>query len=306
MHKDSTVSALRAFQWSVFQTVTIIGPGLLGASAGMAMHANGLAKRVVCSTRRVETRLACEQAAWCDAAYADASDAVVDADFVIICTPVHTILPLLEAVGRNLKPGCIVTDVGSTKGLIVRGARGLVPAGVHFVGSHPMAGSEKSGFAAAQMDLFQGRACFVTPLPDTDSEAAAQVVKFWRRMEMTVESIDPERHDEIVANISHLPHLLASTLAAYLDTRPHPWRDFAGGGLRDTTRVAAGDPQMWKEITEQNAEEILRAIEGFEQELQALASTIRNGQGFSIQSILERGQAYRQRLQPRPSDYDSA
>lgn len=297
---------MRRFTKGVFSTVAILGPGLLGASAGAAIFQNQIAERIVAWARKPETRLLCEQAEWCDEVFESAAEAASEADFIIICTPVHTILPILDSISKSLQPDTIVTDVGSTKSLIVRLARGVPPAHAHFVGSHPMAGSEKSGFSAAHSDLFENRACFVTPLTDTPAAPVDTVVRFWNALGMLVDTVSPEEHDEIVANISHLPHVLASALCSYLDTRPHTWRDFAGGGLRDTTRVAAGDPGLWKDIVEQNADEIVRALRGFQAELHTLESAIINKQTSGILSILERGQHYRARLNSNTSNHDSA
>ena len=290
----------------MFSTIAILGPGLLGASAGIAAHEAGLAKRIVAWARKPETRLQCESAEWCDAVYKEAEDAAAEADLVIICTPVHTILPVFESIASKLQPGTIVTDVGSTKSLIVRLSRAHVLRGTHFIGSHPMAGSEKQGFSAGRSDLFQNRACFVTPLPDTSTEPLEKLVRFWSQLGMHVQSVSPEDHDEIVANISHLPHILASALCSYLDTQPHQWRDYAGGGLRDTTRIAAGDPGLWKDIIEQNSDEILRALRAFQEELQSVSAAISNKQTATLVNILQRGQSYRARLNTETSDHDLA
>ena len=290
----------------MFSSIAILGPGLLGASAGIAAHEAQLSKRIVAWARKAEVRLLCEQSTWCDAVYTHAEDAVKNADLVIICTPVQTILPIYESIAAALKPGAIVTDVGSTKSLIVRMARGVTPEGTFFIGSHPMAGSEKSGFEAGCGQLFKERSCFVTPLADTPEAPLEKVVRFWAGLGMHVQSVSPEKHDEIVAHISHVPHVLASALCSYLDTKPHDWRDFAGGGLRDTTRIAGGDPGLWKEIVEQNSDEIVRALQGFQEELRAFESAVINKQPASIMNILQRGQTYRARLNSKTSDHDSA
>lgn len=290
----------------MFSTIAILGPGLLGASAGIAAHQACAAKRIVAWARKSDVRVLCEQSDWCDAVFADIKEAVVDADLVVICTPVHTILPIYASIAHHLKPGAIVTDVGSTKSLIVRDARSHTPEDSYFIGSHPMAGSDKSGFSSGRGDLFQNRACLVTPLSDTPSAPLDKVVRFWGSLGMHVHTVSPEDHDEIVANISHLPHILASALCSYLDTRPHTWRDFAGGGLRDTTRIAGGDPGLWREIIEQNSDEILRALRGFQDELHTLESALRNKQTATIMNILQRGKDYRARLNPHTSDHDSA
>ena len=296
--------SLKSFHGRVFSTVAILGTGLLGSSAGIAIHQARLAKRIVAWARKAEVRVRCEASEWCTEVYADPLEAAKDADLVIICTPVQTILPIYESIAPKLKTGAIVTDVGSTKSLIVRMARGITPAGTYFIGSHPMAGSEKNGFEAGDGQLFQNRACIVTPLSDTPEPQLETLVRFWSRLGMHVSSVNPEDHDQIVAHISHLPHVLASTLCSYLDTQPHSWRDLAGGGLRDSTRIAGGDPGLWKDIIEQNSDEIVRSLRAFQEELHTLTSAIANRQTATILNILQRGQQYRARLNPAASDHD--
>lgn len=280
----------------MFRQATILAPGLLGASLLMALKERGLATRTTVWARRAEARLECEAQPWCDATFADPRQAVKGADFVVLCPPVEFIVPLLGDIAPALSPDALVTDVGSTKSLICREARGIESPGWTFVGSHPMAGSEKTGLAHARPDLFAGRACFITPLPDTPPTATERTARLWRELGMDVATASPERHDEIVAHISHLPHMLASVLCSYLATRDEDWRNYAGGGLRDTTRIASGDPGMWKAIAEHNREEILRAMDGFEHELHRLRSALCDDRLFEVRSLLERGKAYRDRL----------
>lgn len=282
----------------MFKQITILGPGLLGASLLQAAKQRGLCQSTAAWSRRAETRAKCEGQPWCDAVYADAGKAVAKADLVVACTPVDTIVPLLEKIAPKLKAGALVTDVGSTKSLICRHGRAALPKKIGFVGSHPMAGSEKTGLDHATPQLFQGRACFVTPLLDTPAKDVDKLTKFWKALGMEVATTTPEAHDEIVAHLSHLPHLLASTYCAFLSTRDPKWAHFAGPGLRDTTRIAAGDPALWKAITMENREEILRALDGFQKELDILRTALANSQPFAVQHTLERGRDFRVRLRP--------
>lgn len=280
----------------MFKTIAILGPGLLGASLMQAARQHELCQRTIAWSRRPETRIRCEQQPWCDSVMPTASEAAANADLVVICTPVETIAPLIHDISTSLKPGTLVTDVGSTKSLICRQAHAATPSKVHFVGSHPMAGSEKTGMENASASLFQQRACFVTPLLDTDPAACDTIVRFWTKIGMGVTTTTPEKHDEIVANISHLPHILASTLCSYLATQDPSWLQYAGGGLRDSTRIAAGDPQLWHSIITQNREEILQALSGFEQEIDRLRAAMHNNNTFDIMHTLTRGKQYRDRI----------
>ena len=159
-----------------------------------------------------------------------------------------------------------------------------------------MAGSEKSGMYHAHPDLFKGKPCFVTPLVNSPAEKVELVIRFWREMEMEVSSISPEMHDEIVANISHLPHILASVLCSYLSNQDDSWRNLAGNGLRDTTRIASGSPFLWKAIIKENREEILRALTAYDLEIQRFTTALANDQMLEVINMLETGKRYRDRF----------
>ena len=281
----------------MFQQITILGPGLLGASLAMAVKERGLAARVVTWSRRPESRAKCLNQSWCDAVFDSLEKAVVGSDLVVICTPVQTIVPLLVQIRPALDAEALITDVGSTKSLICREARSALEGhSATFLGAHPMAGSEQAGMEHAQSDLFENAACILTPLDDASAEAIAKLSAFWDALGMTVSTVSPEKHDEIVAHVSHLPHLLASTLCGYLAAQDDTWRTLAGGGLRDTTRIASGDPQLWKQILEQNSDEVVRAIEGFEQQLHHLKTALLNQDSLGVIAQLERGKTYRDQL----------
>lgn len=163
-----------------------------------------------------------------------------------------------------------------------------------------MAGSEKTGWEHGRDNLFEGTTCFVTPVSGTDDRAVAKVVRFWNDLGAEVVTLDPDRHDEIVAHISHLPQLLASSLCSFLAARDPSWRNFAGGGLRDTTRIAASDPKLWRTILEENRDEVLRALRHFQDELQGLQAALANRDFIEVAARLERGRAYREQFRPSP------
>ena len=281
----------------MFQQITILGPGLLGASLAMAVKERGLARRVVTWSRRPATRAKCLDQPWCDAVLETPEAATEGSEIVIICTPVQTIAPLIEQIRDSLADHALVTDVGSTKSLICRDARSaLAQSTATFIGSHPMAGSENAGMEHAKADLFNNAACILTPLDDASTENIATLNRFWEALGMTLTTVSPEKHDEIVAHVSHLPHLLASTLCSYLSSKDDAWRNLSGAGLRDSTRVASGAPSLWKQILEQNRDEVLRSIDGFEQELQKLKSALHNQDSLQTIAQLERGKAFRDTL----------
>ena len=280
--------------------IAILAPGLLGASVARAARHYGAAQRISLWARRPETRLQLQGQPWCDRAAATPAEAVKDAPLVVVCAPVDQIVPLVAQIAPHLAAGAIVTDVGSVKGEICRlGHKALAPHAT-FVGSHPMAGSEKTGWEHGRADLFVRRTVFVTPLPETEPAAAARVAAFWTALEADVATVAPDAHDEIVAHISHLPQVLASTLCASLARHDARWRNYAGGGLRDTTRIAGSDPKLWKTILEQNRDEVLRALRGYQEELHGLERALANRDWFEVQAVLERGRAYRDQFRPAP------
>ncbi len=277
----------------MLETLTILAPGLLGASVARAAHARRVAKRIVIWARRPEVRLELASQPWCQAVADSPSAAVAGAQFVVIASPVDHIVPLAREIAPALADGAIVTDVGSVKGEISRLGHAALGSRAHFVGSHPMAGSEKTGWQHSTETLFDGRTCFVTPLADTNENAAATVAKFWRELGGEPVTISPDQHDEIVAHISHLPQMIASSLCAFLAKKNPQWRNFAGGGLRDTTRIAGSDPQLWRTIIEQNRDEILRALREYQEELHAFQIALANRDYLDLTARLERGRAYR-------------
>ena len=280
--------------------LTILAPGLIGGSVARAARTHGVAKRIVLWARRPEARLKLREQPWCDAVADTPEEAVRAADLVVIAAPVDRIVPLAQQIAAHLPPGAIVTDVGSVKGEIARLGHAALAKRGHFVGSHPMAGSEKTGWEHANAGLFERRTCFVTPLEKTAVAATEAVVHFWHELGAEVVTIDPDRHDEIVAHISHLPQVLASTLCAFLATKDPAWRNHAGGGLRDTTRIAASDPQLWRSILEQNRDELLRALRPYQDELQAFHAALANRDYVDLAARLERGHAYREKFRPLP------
>jgi prephenate dehydrogenase len=281
-------------------TLAILAPGLLGGSVARAARASGAATRIVIWARRPETREALRGQPWVDAVAATPAEAVRTATLVVIAAPVDRIVPLAREIAPELTPGTIVTDVGSVKGLICQAAADAVGPAAHFIGSHPMAGSEKTGWEHGTAELFAGRSCFVTPLPGSATEAVAAVAAFWRALGAEVVTATPAEHDRIVGHVSHLPQVAASALCAFLAGTDHRWRDHAGGGLRDTTRIAGSDPGLWKVILAANRAEVLAALRGYQAELSRAADALAAGNDDQVAALFERGRAYRAGMRPPP------
>lgn len=281
-------------------TLAILAPGLLGGSVAMAARHYGAAGRIALWARRPEVRLKLRGQPWCDTVAETPEDAVREAKLVVVCAPVDQIVPLIRQIAPALAPGTTVTDVGSVKGEICRLATTALSGPAHFVGSHPMAGSEKTGWEHGRVDLFARRTVFVTPLPETDAKATARVAGFWTALDAEVATLAPDAHDEIVAHISHLPQVIASALCAGLARHDVRWRNYGGGGLRDTTRIAGSDPKLWKTILEQNRDEVLRALRAYQDELHGLERALANRDWFEVQAVLERGKVYRDQFRTIP------
>jgi len=275
------------------EQLTILAPGLLGGSVARAAHARKLANRIVIWARRPEVREQLRAQLWCNQVFDTPEEAVCAANFVVLAAPVEKIVDLARQIAPALPAGAIVTDVGSVKSEVCRACTIAMPAHATFVGSHPMAGSQKTGWENSTETLFDGRTCFVTPLVETPAQATETVTSFWRALGSNVTTLTPEQHDEIVAHISHLPQSIATTLCSFLAQKNPAWRDFAGGGLRDTTRIAASDATMWMEILRQNREEILRALREFQHELQGFHASLANREWDDLRTRLERGKTYR-------------
>ncbi|OIR18912.1 prephenate dehydrogenase [mine drainage metagenome] len=281
---------------AMFDQLSILAPGLLGGSVARAAHERRLARRIVLWARRPETRAELRGQPWCDEVADSAEKAVEHASLVVLAPPVDRIPELAARIASHLPPGALVTDVGSTKARIATLCHAALRADTPFVPSHPMAGSDKTGWENASSALFERRVCFVTPLGDTPADALERVSAFWSALGMSVIVTDPTRHDEIVAHISHLPQVVASTLCAFLASKDPSWRGYAGGGLRDTTRIAGGDPAMWRAILEHNRDAILGALTQYQDELRTFTDSLERRDYDDLAARLQRGRAYRSGL----------
>ena len=281
-----------------FRKITIIGVGLLGGSLGLAIKRRRLARQVAGYVRRAASVKECAKARAMDFATTDLLAAVWDADLVILCTPLAQMRVLVKQMQPALKRGAIVTDVGSVKAVVVKELESLVTkAGAHFVGSHPMAGAEKTGVAASRADLFECAMCVVTPTKRTNKPALRAVEQFWKRVGGRVLRLTPETHDALVSRSSHLPHVVAATLAAsVLDPkRPKEIAALCANGFRDTTRIASGSPEMWRDIALANRPQLRAALDEFVRELQGVQRLLRGGVDAKIQKFFETAKSRRDR-----------
>jgi prephenate dehydrogenase len=273
-----------------FRTVAIVGVGLLGGSLGLALRGRQLARRVVGVGRRQSVLDHAVSVGAIDAGTVDLRSGVSEAELVVLATPVGVMVELARAAADAMPRGALMTDVGSTKAQLVRGLEDVAGTRFRYVGSHPMAGSEKRGVEQAAAGLFDGALCFVTPTPRTDSRALAVVTELWQALGSRVRRLDPAEHDRLVAFASHLPHLVASAL---VNTVSPEALACGGPGLRDTTRVASGDPRLWADVCLQNRERILEALARFEQQARTLRRILADGSEGELLAWLESAKAVR-------------
>jgi len=281
----------------VIGQLAIVGVGLLGGSVAKAARLGGLARRIVGIGRDAGRLRPALDDGTLDLAVTDLDAGVREADFILLAAPVLTIEGLLERVWRAAPDGALITDVGSTKRNIVRAAeRFAATRSLSFVGSHPLAGSEQAGYRVARADLFRGATVVVTPTEATELAALKKTTEFWEALGARVSSLDPETHDRTVAAISHLPHLIACALVDGA-TRVEPSAlELAARGFRDTTRIAAGDPDMWTEIFLANRDALSATVEAFREALADLQRAIDAGQADALRAVLARIKATREQV----------
>lgn len=265
--------------------LAIVGLGLLGGSVALAAKRAGLADRVVgIGRRRAPLDWALANGV-IDEAGDDAS-AVAGADWVVLGTPVGSMERVLRDAHAHLRPGCLVTDVGSVKGSLVDSLPGLLPSGVHYIGAHPMAGSHLRGVEHARADLFDGAVCAVTPTPGVDDSDVARAGGFWEALGCRVVLRDPADHDAEVAWTSHVPHVMAFAFARALSRAPSGAGELAGGGFRDFTRIARSDAELWGDILGANRKALVGPLEAAGEALAQLARAIEEGDTDAIEAFL--------------------
>jgi len=285
----------------VFRRLALLGIGLIGSSvARIAKQRGDLAAEVVANARSQATLDRVAELGIADRVELDPARAVAGADCVMLCAPVGAYAALAQAIAPHLSAGAILTDVGSTKQSVIRDVGPLVPAGVHFIPGHPLAGTEHSGPDAGFAELFEGRWTLLTPPPGTDADAVERLSEFWRRCGSMVEVMEPAHHDRVLAIVSHLPHLIAFTICSTADDLEGESRQqvlrFAASGFRDFTRIAGSDPVMWRDVFLNNREALLEMLARFTEDAQAMARAVRWGDTDYIEDRIRRGRKIRQSL----------
>jgi cyclohexadieny/prephenate dehydrogenase len=280
-----------------FNRMALIGVGLIGSSIARAARARGAVREIVASARTAATRRRVAELGIADQVVETNAAAAAGADLVILCVPVGACGEVASEIAPHLKMGAVISDVGSVKGAIVRDVAPHLPATVHFVPAHPVAGTENSGPDAGFAELFVGRWCILTPPEGTDPQAVERLAAFWRTLGANVETMPPDHHDLVLAITSHLPHLIAYTIVGTADEFAEVTRSevlkFSAGGFRDFTRIAASDPTMWRDVFLANKDAVLEMLGTFNEDLAQLTRAIRRGDGDALFDHFTRTRAIR-------------
>jgi prephenate dehydrogenase len=280
-----------------FDKVTIIGAGLIGASVALALREKGLCRTIVGFGRKEENLKRAKERGIIDEYSLDAAAATDGADLIVLCTPVGMLKDGAVAIRPALKKGALVTDVGSVKGALVSELESVMPEGVDFIGSHPIAGSDKSGIDDSRGNLFAGARCIVTPTPRSSKEAVDKVISLWKLSGGLVEIMDPFRHDEIFALVSHMPHIVAYALVNAVESTDPGCVEYSGGGFRDTTRIAASSPELWRDICMTNRENLLNVLDSFKGNLLKIEQCLKENDWAGIEKEFIRAQKLRMSIE---------
>ncbi len=293
----------------IYDKIALIGIGLIGSSLARVIRREGLATHIAISTRSADTLTRAQDLGLGDSYFADAGEAVRDADLVVVSVPVGSSEAVAKLIAPYLKRGAVVTDVGSTKQSVVAQMQPHIPDGVHFIPGHPIAGTEKSGPDAGFAELFEGRWHILTPLEGSDESEVERLTHFWEACGSMVDRMDPVHHDLVLAIVSHLPHLIAYNIVGTADDLEAVTESevikYSASGFRDFTRLAASDPTMWRDVCLHNKDAILEMLARFSEDLAALQRLIRWGDGEGLFNLFTRTRAIRKSIIEAGQDVDA-
>ncbi|WP_170314694.1 prephenate/arogenate dehydrogenase family protein [Aquibium carbonis] len=284
----------------LFERIALVGIGLIGSSLARVIRRDGLAGTIAISTRSSSTLDQARELDLGDTYHLDPKDAVANADLVIVSVPVGSSGEVAKAIGPALKPGAILTDVGSTKASVIAQMAPEIPDGVHFIPGHPIAGTERSGPDAGFASLFENRWCILTPQAGADEAAVERLAEFWRRCGSNIDVMDPNHHDMVLAIVSHLPHIIAYNIVGTADDLEAVTKSevikYSASGFRDFTRLAASDPTMWRDVCLHNRDAILEMLARFSEDLASLQRAVRWGDGDKLFDLFTRTRAIRRSI----------
>lgn len=281
----------------IFTKAAILGVGLLGASFSLALKENGLCRHVTGYGRSRKNLEQAQSLGILDSLATDPAAACSDADLVVLATPVGSFIELVKKASPSLKQGTVVTDVGSVKGELVFHLEKLMPSGVHFIGSHPIAGSDRSGIGFAKADLFKDALCIVTPTDHSDAVALKAVMDLWNSFGSKVMPMDPVRHDRVYAAVSHLPHLIAYAMVNTVSDINGSFLSFCGQGFRDMTRIASSSPEIWTDISLLNRTNLIDMIAIFRENLNSLEQYLKASDAEALKQTFIKASTVREGIE---------
>ena len=280
----------------LFDNVLIIGVGLIGASVALALKEHRASLKIYGYGRSEQNLKNARERGIIDNYSMDIHDACQNVDLVLLSTPVGSFKDIVFRMRSSLKRGTMVTDVGSVKGRLVYELESMMPEGIHYLGSHPIAGGDKSGIDDARGDLFRDARCIITPASKRNSDCEQKIIAFWETLGAKVELMDPSVHDEIYAAVSHSPHVIAYALVNALESINSQYLEYAGQGFKDSTRIALSSPEMWKDIAMYNRENLLQALLIFKKNLDTIMCCLEAHDATGIEREFLRAQILRMKL----------
>lgn len=279
-----------------FDKIAVLGIGLLGASFALAAKKHGLCKEISGFGRNEDNLIKAKERGIIDSYSLNASESCIDADFVLVATPVGVSENTVNSIKNSLKKGTLVTDVGSVKGAIVTAIEALMPEGIFYVGSHPIAGSERSGIDDAKAELFNNALCIITPTDKSNPAATASIKSIWEKIGARIDTMNPYFHDEIYAAVSHLPHIVAYALVnAINDINPN-YIEYSGQGFKDTTRIAMSSSEMWRDIAVENRGNLIKFMDVFRENFDKIERLLKNKDGSGLEKEFLKAKHLREKL----------
>ncbi len=280
----------------MFNRITILGVGLLGASFALALKKNRLCSTITGYGRNRENLLKAKERNIIDSFETDPAEACKEADMIILSTPVGSFLELIKTIAPALKKGAVLTDVGSVKGTLVRKIEKLMPKDVHYIGGHPIAGSDRSGIASANPELFRDAKYIITPTENSDPAALEKTKDLWKALGSEVLTLSPEEHDKIYAAVSHLPHLIAYAMVNTVADMDRAYLDFCGKGFMDATRIAGSSEELWNDICILNRDNLVDTLDVFKRNINMLDKYLKAGDSDSLKAEFRKARVLRENI----------
>ena len=280
----------------MFNRITILGVGLLGASFALALKENGLCRTITGYGRNRENLQRAKERNIIDSFEQDPVAACRDSDLIMLSAPVGSFLGLAKAIVPALKKGAVLTDVGSVKGKLVREIEKMMPKAVHYIGGHPIAGSDRSGIDSANAGRFRNARCVITPTENSDPSALDIIQNLWKALGSEIVILNPEEHDRIYASVSHLPHLIAYAMVNTVAEMDRAYLDFSGKGFMDSTRIACSSEELWNDICFLNRDNLVEVLAVFQKNLDRMDQYLKTGDEASLKAEFRKARTLRENI----------